>query len=376
MAELLDKKKKSRTVIRGAFTRVANEFEQLLTVQPVDIHRVHVSWELLHPKYDELKVISSEIYELMLDQSSEQDLSAEVDACDTYSRKFLSLRLSYENLVNKQKLVSVKGDDGETVSSQLSANENSSRRKFRLPKIEFKRYDGNIKRCLPFWAQFKKIHEDSDIDECDKIEYLIQATVVKSRARQLVESFPAMAGNYEKIIDSMQSRFGREDLQIEVYVRELLKLILNNANSQQKMDLCTLYDKIETQIRALETLGITSDKCSAMLFPLIESCLPHELLRVWQRSSQTVNNSATTVAESNLEDCLTNLMLFLQNQVQTEQHISLAAEKFGLVTVQKKKEKASGVVLGAMGLVNCNVAKCIFCAGSHKSNSCFKARNF
>lgn len=53
-----------------------------------------------------------------------------------------------------------------------------------------------------------------------------------------------------------------------------------------KDKICMLYDKIETQLKALGTLGITSDKCATMLLPLIESCLPKSLLRVSQRSSE------------------------------------------------------------------------------------------
>ncbi|XP_072401667.1 uncharacterized protein [Diabrotica undecimpunctata] len=195
-----------------------------------------------------------------------------------------------------------------------------------LPTIEFKKYDGSIKGWLAFWVQFKKIHEDESIDCHDKIEYLIQATVPGSRARQLVESYPAMADNYSKIMESMQSRFGREDLQIEVYIRELLKLILSKSVSKQKIDIrvSKLYDSIETQLRALETLGITSDKCSAMLFPLIESCLPQELLRVWQRSTNIDCRGGT------LENRLKLLMTFLRNEVENEQRIALAAEGFGL----------------------------------------------
>ena len=102
-------------------------------------------------------------------------------------------------------------------------------RKFKLPRIEFKLYDRYIKGWFPFWSQFQKIHDDPDIDEGDKIEYLRQATIAGSRTRQVVESFPATAENYRDIIECMQSRFGREDLQIEVYVRELLRLVLNNA---------------------------------------------------------------------------------------------------------------------------------------------------
>lgn len=51
------------------------------------------------------------------------------------------------------------------------------KRKFKLPRVEFKHYDGNIKDWLGFWSQFRKVHVDPDIDSSDKIEYLVQATV-------------------------------------------------------------------------------------------------------------------------------------------------------------------------------------------------------
>ena len=37
-----------------------------------------------------------------------------------------------------------------------------------------------------------------------------------------------------------------------------------------------LYDKLESNFRALESIGMTSDKYTAMLFPLVESCIPEE----------------------------------------------------------------------------------------------------
>ncbi|GFY30102.1 integrase catalytic domain-containing protein [Trichonephila clavipes] len=77
-------------------------------------------------------------------------------------------------------------------------------------------------------------------------------------------------------------RFGQEDVLIQVYVRELLKLVLQNAEVN-KVNLSSLYDKIEAQLRALESLGVTKEKYAAMLFPLVESCLPAEILRAWER---------------------------------------------------------------------------------------------
>ena len=70
---------------------------------------------------------------------------------------------------------------------------------------------------------------------------------------------------------------------VEFYVRELFDLILQNAiKGNKKSTLSGIYDKVE--LHMLETLGVTTDKCAVILYPLIESSLPEEVLREWQRS--------------------------------------------------------------------------------------------
>lgn len=131
-----------------------------------------------------------------------------------------------------------------------------------------------------------------------------------SRAAVLVKSYPPTGENYKKVISSLKHRFGCDDLRIEVYVRELLQLVLKNAMTPSKdIQLSTLYGNIESHLRALESLGVTSDKCAAMLFPLVESSLPEELLRAWQRSSMTHGSTARELenVETQAEDRLTQL---------------------------------------------------------------------
>ncbi|KAJ8918513.1 hypothetical protein NQ315_015218 [Exocentrus adspersus] len=295
MSSQIERKRRSRAVARASVTRGFTEMDQLLQSESVDEDQVAACFRLLESRFKELEVVDSEIYEIMLDDSTEEELNKEVEGCEVYKRKFVNFGVKFDKLrdswARKQKNL-------EGASEQRGESASTGKRKFKLPKIEFKCYDGDVKGWLSFWAQFRKIHEDEDIDDNDKIEYLIQATTSGSRARRLVESFPAMAENYGKIVDSMHARFGREDLLIEVYVRELLKLILSNAAAPNKVEISVLYDKIETQLRALDTLGVTSEKCSAMLYPLIESCLPQDLLRVWQRS--------TPASEALKKDFVTN----------------------------------------------------------------------
>ncbi|XP_050516071.1 uncharacterized protein LOC114341344 [Diabrotica virgifera virgifera] len=397
MAEI-EAKKKHRKVLRTSFTKVGNRLYSLFKRSEPDFDAIETDWTCFELKYTELQVADNEIYSEMLVEATEENLLAEMEDCHGYKMRFTELHMLFKRLVNARNEVKVVDDSGNSVSSE---EELKGKRRFKLPSIQFKRYDGNIKGWLPFWSQFKNIHDDSFIDKCDKIEYLIQATVEGSRARQLVTSFPMVADNYKKIIECMQARFGREDLQIEIYVRELLKLVLENSMATQKLELSLLYDSIETQLRALDTLGITSDKYAAILYPLIESCLPQDILRIWQRSSfcntassadrnlgSNLSLNSNMNKDTTLELKLVNLMSFLRSEVENEQKISLASDGFGLAQnfsnlnlksdsehVRKRNVKREPLFYTAAGLLNStDVVKCLFCDGAHESTSCFKAQ--
>ncbi|GBO28960.1 hypothetical protein AVEN_168985-1 [Araneus ventricosus] len=95
----------------------------------------------------------------------------------------------------------------------------------------------------------------------DKFQYLIQAITPGTRAASLIESFPPTAQNYPKAIELLNERFGREDLLVQVYVIELLKMVTKNAISGRKCtDLTALYDQLESHLRALDTLGRSKER--------------------------------------------------------------------------------------------------------------------
>lgn len=92
-----------------------------------------------------------------------------------------------------------------------------------MPKIEIPKFTGELKDWLQFWSLFKKIHENSTVSKEDKFHYLIQTMQKDCRANELVNSFSPTAENYDKVIASLKNRFGREDILVEVYIREMLK---------------------------------------------------------------------------------------------------------------------------------------------------------
>ncbi|GBN18546.1 hypothetical protein AVEN_162307-1 [Araneus ventricosus] len=103
-----------------------------------------------------------------------------------------------------------------------------------------------------------------------------------------------------------------------LYVRDLLSMVMKYAASgRTKTDLPALYDELEAKIRALERLGRTQEKYGDFLSPLVESCLPEEILVAWERSR---NMKDTSQAE---DRSLEKLMNFIKQEVKGEEMVEL-----------------------------------------------------
>ena len=149
----------------------------------------------------------------------------------------------------------------------------------------------------------------------------MQSIEPESRAWDVISSFPPSDKNYTEAINNLKERFGLDDILVEVYVRDMLSLILQNVTKgKEEFSLSSLYDKLSSQMRALETLEVTTDTCVAMLLPLVESCLPSDLLRVWKRSGSTEKKESNNKSK----DMLDALMNFLKREVQNEERINIA----------------------------------------------------
>ncbi|GBM18087.1 hypothetical protein AVEN_75513-1 [Araneus ventricosus] len=98
----------------------------------------------------------------------------------------------------------------------------------------------------------------------------------------------------------------------------------NPATGRSKTDLPALYDELGAKIRALESLRRTQEKYRYFLSPLVESCLPEEVLVGWERSR---NHSLTETKESRT---LEQLMNFLRLEVKGEEMVNLSTDWFRL----------------------------------------------
>ncbi|GFY20492.1 putative RNA-directed DNA polymerase from transposon X-element [Trichonephila clavipes] len=77
---------------------------------------------------------------------------------------------------------------------------------------------------------------------------------------RLVSSFPPTKEYFKKAVQQVKERFGREALLVQIYIRDLLAVVMPNATGKIRLELSELYDVLKSKRLALESLGRTQEK--------------------------------------------------------------------------------------------------------------------
>ncbi|UYV74943.1 hypothetical protein LAZ67_12001873 [Cordylochernes scorpioides] len=236
----------------------------------------------------------------------------------------------------------------------------------RLPKLELPKFGGEAREWLQFWSAFQSVHDDDSISACVKFQYLQNCMIKGSVSEEIVSSFPNSAANYPLVISTLKERFGREDMLVEVYVRDLIAIILENAHGRNTTSFSTVYVRLSSQLRALGSLGVTTDKCAAILYPMVESALPEDLFVAWERTRHHHKPDEDGKHNSS-EALLEKLMEFLKHEVEGSERMRLARQPFSSSYPSQfnrdKPPKPKTSVATAASLVVADVSK-----GSQKSD--------
>lgn len=283
--------------------------------------------------------------------------------------KFLAVEEKLGTLQNRLDAADQKAYDFlQSTAAPAPTTTTTSDPKVQLPQLKLQEFTGDVRTWLSFWAGFEEIHTNKAIKDSDKFQYLLQSIPASSAARKCIASFPVCGGNYQNAVKALEDTFGRPKMLVKVYVRDLLQLVIKNAN-QRNVDLVDLVPQLASQVRNLDKLGVTSDKCEDILYPVVESCLPEDVLQAWQRSNQHAEK-------------LDDILKFLDGEVQQQMERALAKMDFAQSSSSGKKTKQPGEkpveVPTATDLMITGGSKkrsCAFCDDiRHRSQKCIKAR--
>lgn len=375
----MDKLTRGRRPVRLQLMKTVKEVEDLLSSDKPDQKAVRVSSASLEKTATELEAWDTKIQEQLLNDGATDDVvDKEFVDDEKYRRSYLNVKTDLDDFFAPSYS---SGGDVETGT----VTGDGRKRKFHLPEVKLKIFGGDLKEWLGWWSQFKKIHEDEELHDTDKFQYLAQAMLTGSEAKSIVDSYPQTEGNYLKAVEALQDRFGRQDLLLQVYVRELLTLVIGNVTSTEKLPLSQLFVRLESHLRCLAELSLDKADPATWLFPLVESSLSEETLRAWQRSSQSkVDGSGLIPPKSRLD----LLMEFMKSEVQCEQQISLAQQGFSsrerpeTSSVERRNKpkprmsfmKKTGDFPTAAGLINLQSSACGVCGKAHETEKCYQFR--
>lgn len=340
---------KERGMLRSIFTKKCDELSS------VDNNNYAVLLAQINDKYSRITELDLEIKTLIYDEKEdesilEERLLKEIEDSERYRDKWISIN-------NKQEF------GGKLIKDEVNVCKVNSNMK--LPAIKLIQFDGNPKKWLSFWGQFEKLHLDANLDGNDKYHYLMQA--LDGKPKKMLEEFPATEEGYQEAIDHLKSRFGRKEELIELYIREMIGVVVNKQKEQR---LAAIYDQLEGHLRALSTLGVGKDQFSAVLYPLVESCISSNTLIAWERSK------ASYVGNGEI-DKLSKLMDFLRNEAESEERILRAQKGFKVEQSTSNKQTRVPTASDLFNQTRGKLISCIFCSKSnHNSQDCVAAQEF
>ena len=90
---------------------------------------------------------------------------------------------------------------------------------------------------------------------------------------QPVQNFPLKNDTYIQAWKLLKERYGNPQLIIFTHMNELTKL--NKVNGSNVTELRELYDRIESNVRALKTVGIQQEHFGSLLIPIRLEKIPN-----------------------------------------------------------------------------------------------------
>ncbi|GFQ94720.1 uncharacterized protein TNCT_589101 [Trichonephila clavata] len=296
-----------RKVLRSAVTKTISELDNCIAAN--DFPAASLAFTKLEEKTKRL-FENDELVITYLSSHPDPDtdpdtiVENELEQNETYRDNFISAKVRFQEFskIYEQK------------TQQLDISPSMDRLSINLPKLQLIDFDGNPKNWFSFWSMFQKIDEDPKIEDDVKFAYLMQTT--KGKAFDFVQSYHVSKGEYKTVIKNLKTRFADDKMLIELYVRELLKLILNQSHNMSFTD---LVDQLDTYLRCLENLGVTKEKYACMLYPLVEASIPEQILIAWERERNSISRNST----ANTHD-LDLLIQFLRSEVVSAERLRIA----------------------------------------------------
>ena len=316
MSEEITRKKRIRAGHKASVSKVIGQVKADLDSTDRDALKLQQQRQKLKEKLEILRKLDSEILDLTAD---ENEISAEIEQTDEFNGDLELTILTLDkaldaNAATDDTLQIPQGNQitatagsrtadraahNSSPSSQHSDDTTSSRAssphgapmtgttdrartcKAKLPKINLRKFNGDLTSWSTFWDSFESsIHLNYELSAIDKFNYL--NSLLEHSAAEAIAGLSLTSSNYDEAIAVLKKRFGNKQQLIAKHMDVLLH-IEPVTSSRNIKGLRQLYDKVESQVRCLKSLGVDSASYGTLLTSILTSKIPHDLSLIISR---------------------------------------------------------------------------------------------
>ena len=259
-------------------------------------------------------------------------------------------REAYEFLIKTRKM------EGKLCAFVENANEFKPQARFGIPtqgvgvkllKIKINSFEVNGKSFIEAFDAM--VHVRIDISNIEKFTYL--RGFLSGSALQTIEGMPLTSDNYIIAKDLLEKRYGNPQLIVSCHMNALLKL--DKIVSANAKELRNLHDKVEMNIRALNTTGAIPEHFGALLIPIVLEKLRNIVRLQISRKLGTDNWS------------IKDFMASINDEVSARENFKYLKNNESLDNYEETKTRLVHTSLAVIQKV------CVFCGNkSHYSNKC------
>ena len=305
--------------------------------------------DILVEKLDTLQDLDDKIAELTVDEKALED---EIDRSSEFRRFMKEIIRKIDNITKQHD-----HEPSSTVTATGTIPKVETVKRAKLPKLQIKTFRGEITQWAPFFDSFKaSIDSNPDIPETDKFNYL--KGLLSGSSYEAIEGLPITGENYKKALEILETRYSNKQLCISTHMENLMKMQPVTSIHDIK-GIRTLYDKLEANLRALDTLGISSSAYGDLLIPILIKKIPEELRLIITRQFDGETWDLGKILKS------------LKTELEARERIKFMSSNTSTSTSdQKPRQFRQPATASALISTNRSSPSCTYCKGAHASVNC------
>ena len=253
----------SKQIVRKAHrvevARILDKVNALFLEEDVSTRRIRNYEAQLKEKVEILKTLDSEILEFLSVEGDEDACVAEVAEVSNWNEQINLALIEIADLSEDVRPMK-RYDSVNSVKSTSSVNSTVRKIRARLPKLETKKFNGDVCEWQEFWDAFESaIHNNDELSTVDKFAYLRH--LVEEPARKVIAGFRQTERDYESALECLKDRYAKPDVIKRAHINEMAAT--PTVQEDDVVGLRAAYDRIETHFRALEAMGVGMEIWSA-----------------------------------------------------------------------------------------------------------------